>query len=60
MKEGDAVRKGQLLMEFDLAEIAKKYPTVTPVLVANTDDYASVEGVSGMEADQNTVIIKVK
>ena len=60
VKEGDAVRKGQLLMEFDLAEIAKKYPTVTPVLVANTDDYASVEGVSGMEADQNTVIIKVK
>jgi len=60
VKEGDAVRKGQLLMEFDLAEIAKKYPTVTPVLVANTDDYASVEGVSGMEAAQDTVIIKVK
>ena len=60
VKEGDAVRKGQLLMDFDLAEISKKYPTVTPVLVANTDDYASVEGVSGMEAAQDTVIIKVK
>ena len=54
------MRKGQLLMDFDLAEISKKYPTVTPVLVANTDDYASVEGVSGMEAAQDTVIIKVK
>ena len=60
VKEGDTIHRGQLLMEFDLAEIAKKYPTVTPVLVANTDDYASVNGVSGMEADQNTVIIQVK
>ncbi|QTF10062.1 PTS transporter subunit EIIC [Brenneria izadpanahii] len=38
--EGDEVRKGQLLLEFDLDEIAKAgYDTVTPIVVTNADDY---------------------
>ncbi|MEE3649937.1 MULTISPECIES: beta-glucoside-specific PTS transporter subunit IIABC [unclassified Brenneria] len=38
--EGDDVKKGQLLLEFDLAEIEKAgYDTVTPIVVTNADDY---------------------
>lgn len=38
--EGDEVKKGQLLLEFDLAEIEKEgYDLVTPVIITNADDY---------------------
>lgn len=40
---GDTVKAGQLLAEFDLAEIKKKYDTITPVLVTNADDFAAVD-----------------
>lgn len=60
INEGDQFQKGQLLIEFDMEEIAKKYPTVTPVIVTNADEYSSVDGVTGVDADQTTTIIKVK
>lgn len=56
---GDPIKKGQLLLEFDLDKIAEKYKTVTPVLVVNTDDYTSVNGISGMTADNETPVIKI-
>lgn len=56
---GDPIKKGQLLLEFDLDKIAEKYKTVTPVLVVNTDDYTSVNGISGMTADNDTPVIKI-
>lgn len=56
---GDPIRRGQLLLEFDLDKIAEKYKTVTPVLVVNTDEYASVSGISGMKADNDTPVIKI-
>ena len=38
--EGDEVKKGQLLLEFDLAEIQKAgYDIVTPVVVTNAEEY---------------------
>ena len=57
---GDSIQKGQLLLEFDLEKIAEKYKTVTPVLVLNTDDYAQVTGISGMDADNDTAVINIK
>ena len=43
IKEGDRVKAGQLLLEFDIKEIrAAGYPTVTPVIVTNTFDYENV------------------
>lgn len=41
--QGDTVRKGQLLLEFDMDRIkAEGYSLVTPVIITNTDDYADV------------------
>ncbi len=46
VKAGDHVKKGDLLLEADLEKIkAAGYDTVTPVLVCNTPDYASVEAI---------------
>lgn len=42
-KQGDRVKKGDLLLEFDIAKIkAAGYSIVSPVIVTNTDDYADV------------------
>ena len=42
-KQGDHVKKGDLLLEFDIAKIkAAGYSVVSPVIVTNTDDFADV------------------
>ena len=52
VKAGDQVKKGQLLLEVDLEKVkAAGYDTVTPMLVCNTPDYASVEGITGSDVD---------
>ena len=43
VKDGEKVKAGDLLMEFDLDSIKKDFKTFTPVLVTNADDYASVD-----------------
>lgn len=43
VKEGDIVTAGQLLLEFDMAQIAAAgYETITPVIVTNSTDYNDV------------------
>lgn len=42
VKAGDVVKTGDLLIEFDLNKIKKEFQTITPVLVANADDFESV------------------
>jgi PTS system beta-glucosides-specific IIC component len=37
------VRKGDLLVEFNIAEISKLYKMHTPILVTNADDYSSFD-----------------
>ena len=43
VKEGDRIRTGDLLVEFDLEEIRRKYDPITPVLVTNAEEFAAVE-----------------
>lgn len=57
---GDKISKGQLLLEFDKDKIAEKYKTITPVLIANSDEFTDIEGVPGVTADQDTIIINVR
>ena len=43
IKEGDKVKKGDLMLEFDIDEIKKAgYVLTTPVIVTNTDEYLDV------------------
>lgn len=42
VKEGDTVKAGQLLMEFDLDAIRKQFKTITPIVITNADDYDSI------------------
>ena len=44
VKPGDKVKAGDLLVEFDIEKIKEAgYPTITPVIVTNTDSYKDVE-----------------
>ncbi len=43
VKVGDQVRKGDLLIEFDLEKIKEAgYNPITPIIISNTDDYLDV------------------
>lgn len=42
VKTGDRVKKGDLLMEFDLEAIKKQFKTITPILITNIDDYSEL------------------
>lgn len=44
VSEGDKVKRGQTLISFDKNFIASKgYPTITPVIITNADDYKEIK-----------------
>ena len=48
VKDGDTVKAGDLLVEFDQAAIeAEGYDTVTPVIIANTPSYGTIHAKTG-------------
>ena len=48
VKDGDIVKAGDLLVEFDKAAIeAEGYDTITPVIIANTSAYGSITAKTG-------------
>ena len=60
VQAGDKVKKGDLLLEVDLEKVkAAGYDTITPILICNTDDYASVEGISGKDVVPGDDVIRI-
>ena len=58
VKSGDKVKKGQILLEADLEAIkAAGLPTITPVLVCNTDDYPTFNTTTGKDVTNADVVI---
>ena len=53
VKQGAKVKKGQLLIEFDIKAITEAgYSLVTPVIITNTADYLDVVGMSSKEVNK--------
>lgn len=45
---GDTVKKGDLMLEVDLDKVkAAGYETIIPIIICNTDEFASVEAITG-------------
>ena len=60
MSEGDRVKKGQLLLEFDIGLIESwGFSTETPVLVTNADDYLDVVETSAEFVSQGEELLKI-
>ena len=59
-KNGQKVKKGDLLMIADLEAIkAAGLPTITPVLICNTDDYATFNTTTGKSVTNADVVIEL-
>ena len=57
---GDKVKKGQLLMEADLQAIkAAGLPTITPMLICNTDDYPTFQTFVDKAVTNDDVVISL-
>ena len=55
---GDKVKKGQLLIEVDLDAIkAAGLPTITPMVVCNTDEYPTFDTFVGKDVTNEDVVI---
>lgn len=60
VKNGQAVKKGDILMIADLEAIkAAGLPTITPVLVCNSDDYTTVNTFVGKTVTNDDVVIEL-
>ena len=57
---GDKVKKGQLLIEVDLEAVkAAGLQTVTPMVICNTDDYATFNTLVGKDVTNDDVVIEL-
>lgn len=60
VKDGDRIQVGQLLGKFDIENIkAKGYSVVTPIIIANSDEYLDVIATNEPYIYQNEPLIKV-
>ncbi|MBQ9495535.1 MAG: PTS glucose transporter subunit IIA [Treponema sp.] len=61
VKEGDSVKKGDVLIEFDKDKIAGAgYDLTTPVTIINSDDFASIQPASGSAVNAGDILITVE
>lgn len=59
-QEGSRVKKGQLLLKFDMELIREAgYPLTTIVVISNTDEFADVIPVASGNVNMDTVIMKL-
>lgn len=61
VKAGDKVKKGDLLLTVDLEKVkAAGYDIITPMLICNTTDYASVVSIDGKEVQAGDDVLSVE
>ncbi|MDR4949694.1 beta-glucoside-specific PTS transporter subunit IIABC [Neobacillus cucumis] len=60
VQQGDTVKAGDLLVEFDIAKIkAAGLPVTTPVIITNTDDYAEIKPTAKESIQQKETLLTV-
>ena len=60
IKTGDLVKRGDLLLEFDVEKIAGAgYNMIVPVIICNSDDYSEVEKILDKEIKVGETLMKL-
>lgn len=60
VKTGQRIKKGDLLISFDLENIKKLgYQTVTPMVICNTEDYESIEIAGGLTISEGEELLHI-
>lgn len=60
VKQGDDVKVGDLLIEFDLEAIkAEGYDTITPVIITNSKDFSKVESSNLKTTNEKEVLLEL-
>ncbi|MCG1021441.1 beta-glucoside-specific PTS transporter subunit IIABC [Sutcliffiella horikoshii] len=61
IKQGDRVNAGDLLVEFQIEKIKEAgYEVVTPIIITNHSNFASIEGTTVKAVNANDPLIKIK
>ncbi|PCG20977.1 PTS transporter subunit IIABC [Brachyspira sp. G79] len=61
IEEGQKIKKGDLLLEFNIEKIrGEGYPTLTPVIVTNSDDYSEVNVISASSVNIGDDLLDIK
>ena len=61
VEAGAAVKKGDLLLEFDMEAIkAAGYQLITPVVICNADDYKDVIRTTGIQVEPGDVVMQLE
>lgn len=60
VSDGDHVKKGDLLIEADIAKLKEAgFDVITPIIVCNTDDYSEVIPNAGGKVSQGDMVITI-
>ena len=60
VESGSVVKKGDLLLEFDMEAIkAAGYEVITPIVVCNSDDYADVVRTTGAQVEPGDTVMEL-
>ena len=61
VESGATVKKGDLLLEFDMEAIAAAgYDTITPVVICNSDDYKDVVRMTGKQVEPGDTVMELE
>ena len=61
VKAGEKVKAGDLLVEFDIDAIKKAgYPTITPIIITNTDNYEDVDTIKKGDVKEKDKLVSVR
>ena len=61
VKDGQTVKKGDLLLTFDMNEIKDAgYKLTTPVIVCNTDDYSAINAIATGDVSVGDAVLEIK
>lgn len=61
IEEGQKIKKGDLLMEFDTEKIKEAgYSVITPIVVTNSDNYGDIEATSVDSVNVGDILLNIK